>query len=101
MKEAANSLLKVLEEPPDFATIVLLARNPGDLLATIRSRCVTFTLAPLGVSEIEQYLERKRPEWNVRQRQLVAKLSGGGPGPGQPPKLDEDMIPRPATRSPL
>src|SRR5258708_14790087 len=35
MKEAANSLLKVLEEPPDFATIVLLARHPGDLLATI------------------------------------------------------------------
>ena len=43
MKEAANALLKVLEEPPDFATIFVLARNPGELLPTIRSRCVTFT----------------------------------------------------------
>ena len=47
MKEAANSLLKVLEEPPEFATLFLLAENPGALLPTIRSRCVTFTLAPL------------------------------------------------------
>src|SRR4051794_10536994 len=44
MKEAANALLKVLEEPPEFATLFLLARNPGELLPTIRSRCVTFTL---------------------------------------------------------
>ncbi len=42
MKEAANSLLKVLEEPPEFATIFLLAENPGELLPTIRSRSVTF-----------------------------------------------------------
>jgi DNA polymerase-3 subunit delta' len=94
MKEAANSLLKVLEEPPDFATIILLARNPGDLLATIRSRCVTFTLAPLGVREIEQYLEQKRPEWNVRQRQLVAKLSGGAVGRALSLNLEEYMLSR-------
>src|SRR5438270_10966446 len=56
MKEAANSLLKVLEEPPEFAPILLLARNPGDLLATIRSRCVIFSLAPLSQQEIETHL---------------------------------------------
>src|SRR5580692_8188967 len=38
MKEAANSLLKVLEEPPEFASIFLLTENPGELLPTIRSR---------------------------------------------------------------
>lgn len=38
MKEAANSLLKVLEEPPEYATLILLAENPGELLPTIRSR---------------------------------------------------------------
>src|SRR4051812_6915762 len=38
MKEAANSLLKILEEPPDFATLLLLTDNPGELLPTIRSR---------------------------------------------------------------
>ena len=45
MKEAANALLKILEEPPEFATIFLLAENPGELLPTIRSRCVTLRLA--------------------------------------------------------
>jgi DNA polymerase III subunit delta' len=80
MKEAANALLKVLEEPPDFANIFLLAKNPGELLPTIRSRCVTFTLGQLPTVEIEQYLERHRPEWNPRQRQLAARLSGGAIG---------------------
>jgi DNA polymerase-3 subunit delta' len=80
MKEAAHSLLKVLEEPPDFATIFMLARNPGELLPTIRSRCVTFALAQLSTQEIEQYLARHRPEWNDRQRQLAARISGGAVG---------------------
>src|SRR3989440_1752633 len=80
MKEAANSLLKVLEEPPDFANLFLLARHPGELLPTIRSRCVTFTLAQLSIPEIEQYLARHRPEWNDRQRQLAARISGGAVG---------------------
>ena len=47
MKEAANSLLKVLEEPPEFATIFLLTENPGELLPTIRSRSMIVTLAAL------------------------------------------------------
>lgn len=80
MKEAANSLLKVLEEPPGFATLFLLAENPGALLPTIRSRCVTFTLAPLTVEELERYLAEHRPEWNARQRSLVARLSNGALG---------------------
>ena len=50
MKEAANSLLKVLEEPPEFATLLLLAENPGQLLPTIRSRCVTFQLCTLAAA---------------------------------------------------
>ena len=80
MKEAANSLLKVLEEPPDFATLLLLTDNPGEFLPTIRSRCVTFTLAPLGVADIEQYLKQHRPDWKPAQRALVARLSGGAIG---------------------
>ncbi len=46
MKEAANSLLKVLEEPPEFATMFLLTDNPSALLPTIRSRCMHLRLAP-------------------------------------------------------
>jgi len=80
MKEAANSLLKILEEPPEFATLFLLAENPGALLPTIRSRCITFTLAPLANSAIEQDLAKIHPDWTPAQRTLVARLSGGAVG---------------------
>lgn len=80
MKEAANSLLKVLEEPPEFATIFLLADNPGALLPTIRSRCVSFALCPLSTEEIERDLARVHPDWKPAQRSLVARLSGGAVG---------------------
>ena len=80
MKEAANSLLKVLEEPPEFATIFLLAENPGELLPTIRSRSMVFTLAALPAEEIERDLEKHHPEWKAAQRALVARLSEGAVG---------------------
>src|SRR6185369_3407362 len=51
MKEAANALLKVLEEPPEFATIFLLTENAGELLPTIRSRAMIVTLAALPAAE--------------------------------------------------
>ncbi|HXY50876.1 MAG TPA: DNA polymerase III subunit [Terriglobales bacterium] len=80
MKEAANSLLKVLEEPPEFATIFLLTENPGELLPTIRSRAMIFTLAALPSDEVERYLAKHRPEWNAKQRSLVARLAEGAVG---------------------
>jgi len=80
MKEAANSLLKVLEEPPEFATIFLLSENPGELLPTIRSRSMTFPLAAVPVEEVERYLAQHRPEWKPQQRALVARLSEGALG---------------------
>jgi DNA polymerase-3 subunit delta' len=80
MKEAANSLLKVLEEPPEFATLFLLARNPGELLPTIRSRSMILPLGCLSSSEIDAYLARQRPEWSAQQRALVARLSEGAVG---------------------
>src|SRR5437660_2301734 len=80
MKEAANSLLKVLEEPPDFATIFLLTENPGELLPTIRSRSMVFPLAALPAEEIESYLAKHHPEWKSQQRSLVARLCQGAVG---------------------
>jgi DNA polymerase-3 subunit delta' len=80
MKEAANSLLKVLEEPPEFATIFLLTENPGELLPTIRSRSMAFQLGALSAEEIERYLEKHRPEWKAGERALVARLSEGAVG---------------------
>ncbi len=80
MKEAANSLLKVLEEPPEFASILLLAENPGELLPTIRSRTSLFRLGALPVGEIEALLAARRSDWKPAQRSLVARLSAGAVG---------------------
>ncbi|RRA47188.1 DNA polymerase III subunit delta' [Acidipila sp. EB88] len=80
MKEAANSLLKVLEEPPAHATIMLLSDNPMELLPTIRSRTAAFTLGALPAETVEALLAARRPEWKPAQRALVARLSEGAPG---------------------
>jgi DNA polymerase-3 subunit delta' len=80
MKEAANSLLKVLEEPPGFATIFLLTENPGELLPTLRSRSMIVTLAALPAEEIEQDLAGHRSDWTAKQRALAARLSNGAIG---------------------
>jgi DNA polymerase-3 subunit delta' len=80
MKEAANSLLKVLEEPPEFASIFLLAENPGELLPTIRSRTSLLRLAALPTVEIEALLAARRSDWKPAQRALVARLSEGAAG---------------------
>src|ERR1035438_9461297 len=68
MKEAANSLLKVLEEPPEFATIFLLTENAGEFLPTIRSRSMTFNLGALPVSEIESRLGELRSDWKKKKQ---------------------------------
>jgi DNA polymerase-3 subunit delta' len=89
MKEAANSLLKVLEEPPEYASLILLTTNTGELLPTIRSRCVTFTLAALPVADLEHALETSRPDLKPAQRALVARLANGAIGRALHFKLEE------------
>ena len=80
MKEAANSLLKVLEEPPATAHIIILAENPGELLPTIRSRCAMVRLGAIPVEEIEMLLADRRPDVLPKQRALIARLSQGAAG---------------------
>jgi DNA polymerase III subunit delta' len=80
MKEAANSLLKILEEPPEFATLFLLTDNPSALLPTIRSRCMHLRLSPLPAGEVEQYLAEMRPDLKAGERALIARVCGGGLG---------------------
>ena len=80
MKEAANSLLKVLEEPPDYVHLILCAENPGELLPTIRSRCATVKLGALPVEELEMLLADQKPEWEPKHRTLVARLAQGAAG---------------------
>ena len=80
MKEAANSLLKVLEEPPAYAHIILLAEHAGELLPTIRSRCAHVRFGSMPFEEMEALLAFRRPEWKPQERALVARLSNGAAG---------------------
>ena len=80
MKEAANSLLKVLEEPPATVHIILLAENPGELLPTIRSRCALVRLGALPVEDIEMLLADRRHDVPPKQRTLIARVAQGAAG---------------------
>lgn len=75
-EEAANSLLKTLEEPPETSTIILLASRPDALLPTIRSRAQRLNFAPLSVAEMEKYLAAnyQRPAPDTA---LLARVTGG------------------------
>jgi DNA polymerase-3 subunit delta' len=94
MKEAANSLLKILEEPPDTVNIIILAENPGELLPTIRSRCASVRLGALPVEELEVLLSDRRPGITPKQRALIARLSQGAAGRHSP--LISRLTPLPA-----
>ncbi len=77
--DLASIFLKVLEEPPESATLILIAPNPFQLLPTIRSRCLQFSFTPLAASEVEEILTT-RTEMNLADRRLAAQLSEGSPG---------------------
>lgn len=80
MKEAANSLLKVLEEPPEHTSLLLLTENPQELLPTIRSRSTVYRLGALAASELEALLVVRRPELKPIERSLVSRLAEGAVG---------------------
>lgn len=74
--EAANALLKTLEEPPPHAVLILIASDARSLLPTIVSRCQVFALRQLPTSLIEAEL-RERHGVAEEQAALLARLSGG------------------------
>ncbi len=80
MKEAANSLLKLLEEPPEHTSLILLTENPQELLPTIRSRAVIHRLGALPAADLESLLAQRRPELKPQQRALAARLAQGAVG---------------------
>jgi DNA polymerase III subunit delta' len=80
MREAANSLLKVLEEPPEHTSLILLTENPQELLPTIRSRAVVHRLGAIPAADLEGLLARRRPELKPQDRALAARLAEGAVG---------------------
>src|SRR5579864_5732827 len=79
-RNAANALLKILEEPPRRALLLLVAHSPGRLLPTIRSRCRRFPLAPLPPAIVRRLLLRYRPDLPEGQAEALTALSGGSIG---------------------
>ena len=77
--DLASIFLKVLEEPPESATLILLAPSPFQLLPTIRSRCLQFSFTPLATADVEAILSA-RTEMSPADRKLAAQLSEGSPG---------------------
>ena len=77
--DLANIFLKILEEPPESATLILLAPNPFQLLPTIRSRCLQFSFTPLPSAEVEEIL-RERTEMKADERKLASQYAEGCPG---------------------
>lgn len=79
-RNAANALLKILEEPPQKALLLLVAHAPGKLLPTIRSRCRTIQLKPLSNEKVHQVLKEKFPNLDPNESQALAELADGSPG---------------------
>lgn len=78
-EDAANSLLKTLEEPPDQVMLVLLASDVSALLPTVVSRCQRLDLRPLSLELVATEL-MERYQTDLLKAQEVARLSGGRPG---------------------
>jgi DNA polymerase-3 subunit delta' len=94
MKEAANSLLKLLEEPPAHTSLVLLTENPQELLPTIRSRAVVHRLGAIPAADLESLLARRRPQLKPRDRALAARLAEGAVGRALTLDLDSYLASR-------
>ena len=76
-EQAANSLLKTLEEPPEHLIVLLTTSNAYDLLPTIRSRTVPVRLSPLSDAEMEAFLAGRG---GVDEPKLRLALANGSPG---------------------
>jgi len=78
----ADLFLKILEEPPESATLILLAASPDAMLPTIRSRCLQFHFAPVPVEQIQEFLREHKEAKRLKpaDRKLAAQLAAGSPG---------------------
>ncbi|HMK68307.1 MAG TPA: DNA polymerase III subunit delta' [Stellaceae bacterium] len=79
-RNAANAILKILEEPPKRAILILLSDNPGRLLPTIRSRCRRLALRPLEDATVGELLERYRPDLSPADRKALVDIAEGSIG---------------------
>jgi DNA polymerase-3 subunit delta' len=79
-RNAANALLKILEEPPRRSLLLLVSHAPGRLLPTIRSRCRNLALKPLPEAEIVRLVGHYRPDIADDDARALARLAPGSIG---------------------
>lgn len=79
-RNGANALLKVLEEPPPRAVLLLACASPGRLLPTIRSRCRRLPLGRLTDREVAELLARFLPDAQPAERRQLMEVADGSPG---------------------
>jgi DNA polymerase III subunit delta' len=87
---AANALLKTLEEAPSYAVLLLTTDNPEQLLPTIVSRCEVLRLRPLPLAVVETDLIRHGVD--ADRARLLAHISGGRPGHARKLVDDEALL---------
>lgn len=90
--QAANSLLKTLEEPPSYATIVLLAEDVNKILPTVFSRCQHIKLSVISRDKIKEFLLREGIK--KEKVELLSRLANGSPGRALKLSTDEELFAR-------
>jgi DNA polymerase-3 subunit delta' len=76
----ANHLLKLIEEPPSYLTLILVTHRPGDLLTTVRSRCAPLKFNPLEQSEMEEFARSQDLSSADSGTANLLRLAEGRPG---------------------
>ena len=76
--EAQNCLLKTLEEPPEYITIILICTNEGNLLSTIKSRCTRMQFETIKNEELKRYIKEAFPEQKISDN--IVELAQGSIG---------------------
>lgn len=90
--QAQNAVLKILEEPPAGALLILTASAPGRLLPTIRSRVRTLPLEPLSPEVVDKLLEKHSPSLSAQDRRQLAGLAQGSVGEALALEASEGLI---------
>src|SRR6266513_211740 len=75
--EAADALLKDLEEPPPYAVIVLVADEVGSLAETIRSRCQAIPFRRLSERAVREEVQARAPQLSEEEATSIARVAGG------------------------
>lgn len=91
--ESGNRVLKLLEEPPHYAVLILLAQNISGVLPTLVSRCQVIHFPPVPADQVASYLTQRR-SLAAGEASLLASLSGGSIGRAMEMATDETLLQR-------